>query len=161
MDDHRLSDFFIAGYLIFALFWDAQESSLIHRLLRAHLAFLVRNSGLDYAWSMYTGPFVAVSRLITRATFSDGTVAILPPPERYEFRRFYFMIGNRSLQPLFQKYLGVIEKRARVTAKEIVRIELVKQVWRAPVRRAGFWGTFEVPDTKDHRQTVVAVWTRT
>ncbi len=161
MGDHRLADFFIVVYLVFALFWDAHESSVVRRLLRAHAASLVRIFGLDHAWNMYTGPFVTMSRLMTRVTFADGTVAILPPYRRYEFRRFYFMIGNRNLPALFTKYLRVIKERAGTSSQQVVSIELVKQVWKAPIRRGGFWGTFEVPELKDCRQTVVATWTRT
>jgi len=154
-------DVFIACYLLFALFWDSSSANLIHKAVKSRTAFLVRLAGLDHTWNMYAGPFLTITRLETRLTYDNKDVEVLPPPRRYEFRRYYFMMGVRPSAPLYRRYLSLVEKRVRDNPRGIERIEIVKRVWKSPTRVGGVLGRFEVGPQQKCRETVVAVWTRT
>jgi hypothetical protein len=152
---------FIGCYLLFALFWDSPEINLVHKALRSRAAFLIRIAGLTHSWNMYKGPFLTITRLETRVRYADNTIEVFAPPKRYEFRRYYFMIGVRTSVALYNRHLRWVQLRLRDDPRKIEEIQIVRQGWKAPVRRGGVRGRFEVAAQQQCREAVVALWTRT
>jgi len=155
-----LINIFIGAYLVFAVFWDSPEINLIHKRVKSKLASWVHDCGLGYAWSMYVGPFVTITRLQTRIIYADNTTEIVTLPPRFEFRRFYFMLGVRGSPVIVEDFLQYVRKQLRDAPRQVDCIEIVKKVWKSPTRVGGFWGRFEISQD-ECRETVVALWKRT
>lgn len=153
-----LPNLFIACYILFALFWDSPEHSLLHKSFRARIGGLVRWAGLTHTWNMYAGPFRTVTRLETRVRYAGGNVQVLPAARRYELRRYYFMMGASNSLPYYNRYLNWIGGRLPERCDAIECIELVRRVWKSPSRRGDIGQRFEIPRQQTCRETVVARW---
>ena len=138
------ANLFIFCYILFAVFWGVPQENLIYREIRRRLAFLIRCTGLGYAWDMYRGPFRQVSRVEIRVRYTDGTTGVPSLPRRYEFRRYGFMMAVHGNPSLWSNYLRFAEKRLFKLSKPVLQFELVMRVWKRPIRTGGVWGRFEV-----------------
>lgn len=156
-----LPNIFIVCYLLFAIFWNAPEINLLHESVRSHAHEVIALLGLDHAWDMYSGPFGSFNRLQIRVTFRDNSSHMVSPWGRYEFRRYSFMIGNRSCPELCEIYLQaahrLLSRSPQHLPKEVARIEVIRQSGKCPIRVGGVRGAFD-PGTETCRETVVAAW---
>ena len=152
-----LPNLFIICYLLFAIFWNAPEINLLHKALRLRIREVIDIAGIGHAWDMYVGSSTSFNQIQIRVTYTDSTSEILAPWRRYEFRRYCFMISNRSSPILFNTYIRIVQKRLVNSPNEIARIEIIKRTWKYPVRVGGVWGKFEVGG-QGCQETVVATW---
>jgi hypothetical protein len=152
---------FIAIYLFFAIFWNSREENAAGRILRAVAGPLVRALGLGHAWNMYSGPFQRVSRIEIRVQHLDQSVVVLDPPNRYEFRRYFFMAATHAAVPPFARCLQLAQMQLQGSMDQVARIEIVKRSWKSPTRGAKLRGRFSASPGSSYQETILASWTRT
>jgi hypothetical protein len=152
-----LPNVFIVCYLLFAIFWNAPEINLLHKAVRSRVRAFIDFAGLGHAWDMYVGSSRSFNQIQVRVTYTDSTSETLAWWRRYEFRRYGFMIGNRSSPVLFNTYLRFVQNQLTESTKEILRVEVIKRTWKYPIRVGGVWGKFEIREG-GCQETLVATW---
>lgn len=150
-----LSNVFIVIYLVFALFWDSRDSTLIGHTLRSMVRPFVVHSGLSYRWNMYSGPFTHLLEIEVRVRYRDGTTMVIALPPRYEFRRYCFMLGRERNPFQFEVFADYTESRLVRNASQAIEIAVVRRSATVPLRPCGFWGHFDVGTGPQFDETVV------
>jgi hypothetical protein len=148
---------FIVAYLVFALFWDAPETNLIDRKLKAALRNTIVRLGLSYRWNMYSGPFKQIVELEARLRQADGTIEVVPLPSRYEFRRYAFMLARQRSERLYQCLADYLASRLPPSVRHPTEIVIVRRVANPPARIGGWWrGRFDVERAPAFQESIVA-----
>ena len=151
-----LADVFIVLFLLFALFWDSSESTLIDRKLKAALRPLMIRLGISYRWNMYAGPFEQLVELEACARYDDGSIEVVPLPPRYEFRRYVFNLARQQSERGYQGLADYLASRLPAGAPRPVEIVIVRRVAKSPARIGGWRGRFDVSRPPKFYESVVA-----
>jgi len=151
-----VSNVFIVLYLLFALFWDSPDSTLIGSNLKSMLRLFVTRLGLAHRWIMYSGPFTHIVEIEARARYGDGTTEVVELPPRYEFRRYCFMLGRQRRDDLFQGFASFVESWLARQNLCPTEISIVRRTAKVPVRLGGLWGRFDVRTAPEFREAILA-----